>query len=205
MTAYGWPRWIETNNRRRSHSTTIESRVLMQWWGWGDGQHFWQSLRPPLQPNNPKVCVSMQTLSQSSRECVVYRLQLREIITLPLKQDICTVHGSDSLLALRGTDLARAAASKDLPRIQCYARKTRAITTGWAGTKSMWVRAFAPGWRGGSAANSLCNTCLYLRRLNPIYLHPPCDLQRDWNPSPSSKSPHPSQCWMSFLQVKDGP
>ncbi|KAJ7835906.1 hypothetical protein B0H14DRAFT_2589964 [Mycena olivaceomarginata] len=42
----------------------------------------------------------------------------RDIITLPLKQDICTVHGSDSLLALRGTDLARAAASKDLPRIQ---------------------------------------------------------------------------------------
>ncbi|KAJ7745385.1 hypothetical protein B0H14DRAFT_2637146 [Mycena olivaceomarginata] len=66
--------------------------------GGGNGQHFFTESETATTAQQPKAA--------------------REIITLPLKQDICTVHGSDSLLALRGTDLARAAASKDMPRIQ---------------------------------------------------------------------------------------
>ncbi|KAJ7303721.1 hypothetical protein DFH08DRAFT_825654 [Mycena albidolilacea] len=50
----------------------------------------------------------------SSRKSVMCHLQLRKIITPPL--DICNVHGTGSLLALRGTELTRVPASQRLPR-----------------------------------------------------------------------------------------
>ncbi|KAJ7355231.1 hypothetical protein DFH08DRAFT_803278 [Mycena albidolilacea] len=70
---------------------------------------------------------------------------VREIITLSLERDSCTVHGSDSLLALRGMDLTCAAALEDLPRIQvlCTRNTCDHHRIGWQ-TPNRWIEIPVP-------------------------------------------------------------
>jgi hypothetical protein len=96
-----------------------------------------------------------QTPTQSSRKSVMCRLQLHEIITPPLDSS------ETSAMSTRAAPCWRFEARNSHALVsQRLPRDLLADTRG---------RVLAPGWRGGSVANSLCSTCLYLHRFICLY------------------------------------